>query len=54
MYEARVALMDGSSVGEASAWQTGYYPGASKEVLRVTRDSRVKGFSNVAEAGNGL
>ena len=41
----------GSSAGEASARQTGHYPQASKEaVWRVTRDSRVKGFSNVAEA----
>ena len=42
--------LQGSSVGEASARQTGHYPEASKDaVWRVTRDSRTKGFPNVAE-----
>ena len=40
----------GSSVGEASARQTSHCPQASKDaVWGVTRNSRVKGFSNVAE-----
>lgn len=40
----------GSSAGEASARQTGHCPQASKDaVWRVTRNSRTKGFSNVAE-----
>ena len=42
--------LHGSSVGEASARQTGHCPEASKDaVWRVTRDSRTKGFPNVAE-----
>ena len=45
-----LSMLQGSSVGEASARQTGYCPQASKDAeARVTRDSRVKGFPNVAE-----
>src|ERR1039458_3299879 len=47
--------LHGSSVGEASARQTSHCPQASKDaVWRVTRDSRVKGFSNVAEVFGSL
>jgi hypothetical protein len=45
----REPFQDGSSAGEASAWHKGHCPPASKEAKRVTRDSRVKGFPNVAE-----
>jgi hypothetical protein len=47
--------LHGSSVGEASARQISHCPPASKDVRQgVTRDSRVKGFSNVAEVMGSL
>ena len=47
--------LHGSSVGEASARHISHCPQASKDaVWRVTRDSRVKGFSNVAEVFGSL
>src|ERR1035441_9508916 len=54
-FRSRPPDLHGSSVGEASARQTSHCPQASKDaVWRVTRDSRVKGFSNVAEVKGSL
>src|ERR1019366_7556664 len=54
-FRSRPPDLHGSSVGEASARQTSHCPQASKDaVWRVTRDSRVKGFSNVAEVMGSL
>ena len=54
-FRLRSPDLHGSSVGEASARQISHCPQASKDaVWRVTRDSRVKGFSNVAEVFGSL
>src|ERR1039457_7346884 len=54
-FRSRPPDLHGSSVGEASARQISHCPQASKDaVWRVTRDSRLKGFSNVAEIERSL